>query len=109
MDSDTQAKVPWRSRDFDASSATAGPFKQFANRYFTLAKLEMECSSRCRVLPNEDIENECMDLAGNITKYLSHVGDAYDDNSSEKSMMLLTVMVSDPLNIFSGSEIAVNV
>jgi hypothetical protein len=39
-----------------------------------------------------DCEEQCIALAHKIEEYLSAVGDAYDNNPEQKSVMLLTVM-----------------
>jgi len=41
---------------------------------------------------NADYEEQCISLARKIEEYVSTVGDAYDENPEQKSIMLLTIM-----------------
>jgi Protein of unknown function (DUF3638) len=79
---------------FDASAATTTQFKAFASRYYLLSDLEAEIEENQLAPPISTMSHEeyCMMLAGKINTYLSAVGDAYDSNPVQRSIMLLAVM-----------------
>ena len=74
---------------FDITAATTTDFKNFASRYYLLSDLEADM---IQPISTTNHEKHCMKLAGMINKYLNSVGDAYDSNPEQKSIMLLTVM-----------------
>jgi hypothetical protein len=84
-------------RDYQFSSTALKPGTVFANRYFRLSEIETKLEIRDSFEahpPAVDIlcKQRCIELAGKIENYLSHVGDAYDNNPEQKSVMLITVM-----------------
>ena len=95
MDSESQTPTfPWLSSQFDISSATTGPFKIFADRYFALSELEMVNANRNGPIPVSVAEQQslCLELADRIDEYIRAVDDAYQSNAEGTSVMLLTVM-----------------
>lgn len=92
MDNEAQTSASaWLPSKFDVLSATKGPFKSFANRYFLLCKLEMEIAVPNRQVP-VDPQSLCVELASTIHKYISAVDDAYQSNTEGKSVMILSLM-----------------
>jgi len=87
-------KTPQPPINFDASLATAGPFTIFANRFSSLARLETVTTTHhgLRSLSVVEHESRCVELAARIDGYISVVGDSYNSNTEEMSIMLLTVM-----------------
>lgn len=86
--------APQPPTNFDIALATTGPFTVFANRFFSLARLEKATTTHhgLRLLTVTDHESRCVELASRIDKYIAVVGDAYNSNNEEMSIMLLTVM-----------------
>lgn len=80
--------------NFDIALATTGPFTVFANRFFSLARLEKASTTNhgIELLSVTEHETRCVELASRIDKYIAVVGDAYNSNNEEMSIMLLTVM-----------------
>jgi hypothetical protein len=84
-------------QDYQLSSTAPKPGTAFANRYFRLSeietKIEIRNSSDLPTLATDILrEQRCEALAREIDDYLSSVGDAYDNNPEQKSVMLITVM-----------------
>jgi hypothetical protein len=84
-------------QDYQLSSTVPKPGTAFANRYFRLSKIETEIELResfdVSALATDILcEQRCIELATEIENYLSTVGDAYDSNPEQKSVMLITVM-----------------
>ncbi len=68
-------------------------FKPFADRYFSLLKLETDIKESCLATPHLITSQEkCIELATKIDTYLTTVADAYDSNPEQKSIMILSVM-----------------
>jgi hypothetical protein len=72
------------------------PGTVFANRYFRLSGIETEIEIGYFDVPTQATDiicsQHCIQLARKIENYLSDVGDAYDNNPEQKSVMLVTVM-----------------
>jgi hypothetical protein len=83
-------------QDYQLSSTVPKPGTAFANRYFKLSEIETEIEIResfdVPALATDLCEQRCIELATEIENYLSTVGDAYDNNPEQKSVMLITVM-----------------
>lgn len=86
--------APQPPTNFDIALATTGPFTIFANRFFSLARLEKASTTHhgLRLLSVTEHQSRCVELAAMIDKYIAVVGDAYNSNNEEMSVMLLTVM-----------------
>ena len=81
--------------DYGVSAAATKNLRPFANRYFSLSKMETEIEcSRGAAPPASNIscEVQCMELATKIVTVLDATAGAYDSNPEQKSIMLLTVM-----------------
>lgn len=65
-------------------------YGMFADRYYQLAKLEDKISEYW-VSPDTD-QIYCTTFSNQINSYLKAVGELYDSNPEQKSIMLLTVM-----------------
>jgi len=85
---------PQPPTNFDVSLATTGPFTIFANRFFSLARLEKATATHHGLgwLSVTEHERRCVELAARIDKSIAVVGDAYNSNTEEMSIMLLTIM-----------------
>jgi hypothetical protein len=81
-------------QDYQLSSTVPKPRTAFVNRYFRLSEIETEIQIRGVPALATDIlcGQRCIELAKEIEDYLSTVGDAYDNNPEQKSVMLVTVM-----------------
>lgn len=85
-------------QDYQFSSFVPKPGTVFANRYFRLSEIEteIEIGDSCFDVPAPATgilyKQRCIELARKIENYLSSVGDAYDNNPEQKSIMLITVM-----------------
>ncbi|TVY49278.1 hypothetical protein LOCC1_G002062 [Lachnellula occidentalis] len=67
----------------------------FANRYVSLSDFEInmeQISAEPTPTTEADCQDRCISLADYIEEYLIAVGNAYDGNPEQKSMMLLTIM-----------------
>ncbi|KAF4632731.1 hypothetical protein G7Y89_g5393 [Cudoniella acicularis] len=66
----------------------------FASRYFLISQMEMDIETNSSYAPSSSTSCEelCIKAANMIEKYLATVGDAYESNAEQTSMMLLTVM-----------------
>lgn len=82
------------AHDYDVSAAVTKLGTTFANRYFSLSKMEsnIERNLHAKLESNNYSEKRCTDIAGKIEKYLNTVAGAYDFNPEQKSVMLLNVM-----------------
>lgn len=83
--------------DFKPSSAVSKPASQFANTCFDLARMEhvhkTSVASQLKFEPGpEGLETACENVSKNIIQYLEKATAAYDDDSEQLSVMLLTVM-----------------
>ena len=83
-----------RPPKFEAFRATAAQFRSFAMRYAELADFELLIERRCRdfLVPTTGAEQLCTQLAHHIFQYVAKVGDAYDENAEQKSLMILNVI-----------------
>lgn len=80
-------------QDYQSASTPPKPGANFANRYFGLSEIEAEIESRSSIPdPKVSCDQRCIEIAKKIKHYLKSVGDVYDDNPEQKSIMLLTVM-----------------
>jgi hypothetical protein len=80
-------------QDYQLASTVPKPGAVFANRYFGLSETETEIESRSSTPdPEVSCDQRCIELAKKIKHYLRSVGDAYDDNPEQKSIMLITIM-----------------
>lgn len=79
--------------DFQTLNAASMQVVKFAEKCFRLSKLETELKDKHSVVyPFSDDEDRCINLSLDMEHYLDQVGDAYDENPEQMSMMLLTVM-----------------
>jgi hypothetical protein len=65
--------------------------QEFAERYFSLTKLEMELEGISRNLGRISPNDRCSKLASVIERYMDQVSDAYDHAVEEKSVMMLNL------------------
>jgi hypothetical protein len=84
-------------QDYQLSSTVPKPGTAFVNRYFRLSEIETEIEIRdsfdVPTLATDILCGQrCIELAREIEDYLSTVGDAYNNNPEQKSVMLVTVM-----------------
>ena len=81
-------------QDCDISAAVTKSATAFLNRYFLLSNMENKIKLDVDAMKELDdfSESRCTHIAGSIQKYLTTVASAYDSNSEQKSVMLLTVM-----------------
>jgi hypothetical protein len=76
-----------------AKEGAIAQFNRFSQIYYKLSTLEDEAQKLySEGLKNEDPEKCCSCLAKKIHEYLDAVGNAYNDNPEQKSVMILTVM-----------------
>ncbi|WEW59693.1 hypothetical protein PRK78_005173 [Emydomyces testavorans] len=69
-------------------------FATFARSYYKLSDLEESNGKTCfAMLDGRDSQDSrCMKLAAEIEKYLDAVSDSYENNTEQKSVMILNVM-----------------
>ena len=92
MDNETRsAESSGLSSSSDVVSATKGPFKNFADLYFSLSRFEHDMAIKHQLKVGEPTKL-CVKIADTIHDYLSKVGEAYQSNPEEKSMMILSTM-----------------
>ena len=87
-----QSSIPYQlSRENDVSATLNKSLGTFAKKYYSLAEFEAE--SFLAVPASELVcKTRCVELANKIDTYLDTVAGAYDSNSEQNSIMLLTVM-----------------
>ncbi|MCJ1312341.1 hypothetical protein MMC25_006015, partial [Agyrium rufum] len=78
----------------DLVNAVAKPAHAFANRYFTLATVESEIRDEIKLTERPEVspQHRCRLIASRMEIYLDSVGNAYDYNPEQKSIMLLDIM-----------------
>jgi hypothetical protein len=83
-----------RQIQFGDLTATTSTFRSFADHYFFLTELEMESEESHSIPQNmtASLGNCCQMIAEKIDTYLTAVGNAYDSNPEQKSVMLLTIL-----------------
>jgi hypothetical protein len=85
QDSHVSVGVPQPIRDFDG----------FVKRYAKLDEIEGELKSAVNSATGSSYDDQCFSLlVDTISRYLDAVDGAYDNNSEQKSIMLLAVMES---------------
>jgi hypothetical protein len=85
----------WKLRqDSEVSAGVPKPIRDFVNRYTLLAQLEAKIENTSTSTTASSHDGQCSHLANTISEYLNAVGNAYDNNPGQNSIMLLTVMES---------------
>ncbi|KAI9684828.1 MAG: hypothetical protein M1829_000203 [Trizodia sp. TS-e1964] len=89
--------LPRRVNFQDSPPVSLPARTNFADQYFNLFKIETKIESQLLALgdlASTDTESEelCIRFARQIRDYIGTVGNAYDKNPEQKSIMLLTIM-----------------
>ncbi|KAI9374594.1 hypothetical protein BJX61DRAFT_540599 [Aspergillus egyptiacus] len=86
-------KTDPKSLDELAAKNTTKQFAALTKRYSSLALRETEIELASFILPTKrkDMEKKCIDLASSIEDYITAVGDAYDNDSEQMSLFILSV------------------
>lgn len=88
----TQVIPLWHlPQDYQLGAENSKPGMAFASQYFALSRMESKIMSLEETAGLSD-NDKCIVIAKHIEGYLDTVGNAYDQNPEQKSMMLLTVM-----------------
>jgi hypothetical protein len=82
-------------QDSQVSEGVLQPIRDFVERYAKLDELEGELKSAVNSATGSSCDDQCFSLlVDTISRYLDAVDGAYDNNSEQKSIMLLAVMES---------------
>ncbi|KAH8810980.1 hypothetical protein F5884DRAFT_897492 [Xylogone sp. PMI_703] len=80
--------------DYISTAAATWQFGNLMNRIFSLSEIEVETEhgAGASVALETDFDYQCIKIAQKIDNYLDAVGDSYDHDPEQKSVMILTVM-----------------
>jgi hypothetical protein len=94
VDVPRNAGPPRLPDDFNPSNVVPKAMGAFILQYRSLSEQELNIENSTRPVPNSfpTCEVQCLELATDIGNYLENVGDRYDGNPEQNSVMLMTAV-----------------